>query len=216
MKKTLLFTYVLMLCNLTLFAQITKHPRILHTKEKSAIHVPPQEVPAGLTKIYSNLGSSKTDLYNDTGGWVFYGPGYGGGYGYFLGIPFTPKSNSHISQVRVAVEYEHGANQVNLSIYGDADGLPGTLLAGPVTVTNLPEPGTCCTLAVANFALVAITGGTRYWVVADTPAAGTGSDFYGLWAFVPKIVPIASTTGFGWSVYSGDDQPAGEVLGTIP
>ncbi len=63
MKKALLFTYLFLPCSLTLFAQTEQSPRIVHVKEKSAIHVPPQEAPAGLTKIYSNLGSSKTDLY---------------------------------------------------------------------------------------------------------------------------------------------------------
>ena len=32
----------------------------------------------------------------------------------------------------------------------DAGGVPGTLLAGPVTVTDLPDYGTCCTLAIAK------------------------------------------------------------------
>jgi hypothetical protein len=44
----------LVLRNLTLFAQTVKSPWMIHGTEKSAIHVPPQEIPAGLTRIYSN------------------------------------------------------------------------------------------------------------------------------------------------------------------
>src|SRR5580693_457636 len=70
LKKTLIFVCLLVLCNLTLFAQTVKSPRMIRGTEKSAIHVPPQEVPASLTRIYSNLGTSKTDLYNATYGWA--------------------------------------------------------------------------------------------------------------------------------------------------
>ncbi len=94
----------------------------------------------------------------------------------------------------------------------------GTLLAGPVTVTNLAGTGTCCTLAVANFSPVAVTGGTRYWVVADTPLTGTGSDFLGEWEWVAKpVFPQAFNDGFGWfASNSGPTEAAGEVLGSIP
>jgi len=105
---------------------------------------------------------------------------------------------------------------VNLSIYNDASGAPGTLLAGPVTVTNLPSFGTCCTLAIAYFSPVAVTGGTQYWVVADAPASGTGSNFAGIWDYAARVFPVAFDEGAGWVASSADALPAGEVLGTIP
>lgn len=218
MKKTLMFVCLLTLCHLTLFAQSVINPRIVHTTEKSAIHVPSQEPDAALKKIYSNLGTSKTGLYDDTNGWLLAGPGANGGSPVFVAMPFTPKSNSHVSQVQVAVQWNGtGANQVNLSIYEDTNGVPGTLLAGPVTVTNLPEWGTCCTLAVANFTSVAVTGKTQYWVVADTPLTGTGSDFSGEWEFVVlPALPQADNFGTGWQSFNGTFESAGEVLGTIP
>ena len=216
MKRTLLFVCLLVFCNLTLLGQTGRIPRIAHTTEKSAIHVPPQEAPAGLKTIFSNLGKSKTDLYNDSSGLSLEGPNAANG-AVFVGTAFTPKANSHVSQVRVAVGHLSGANQVNFSLYADLGGAPGTLLAGPVTVTNLPTFGTCCLLAVANFPLVAVTGGTQYWVTADTPLTGTGSDFYGGWYFVAPSVPDTVNTGSGWVQYTffGGDV-AGEVLGTIP
>jgi hypothetical protein len=215
-KKTLLFLCLLTLCNLALSAQTVRSSRIVHTTEKSAIHVPPQETPAGLKKIYSNLGKSKTYLYVDTGGWAEAGPNSSAGFTQFVGMPFTPKSSSHVSQVGVAVEYISGANQVNLSIYGDAGGIPGTLLAGPVTVTNLPSFGTCCALAAADFPSVPVTGAAQYWIVADTPLTGTGSDFNGAWDMVVTVVPQGFDNGSGWYGANGLQEAAGEVLGTIP
>ncbi len=218
MKRASLLVCLLVFCSLTLLGQIGKSPRSSYTKEKSAIHVPPQETPAALKTIYSNL-KSKTDLYNDTRGWVISGPKSGYFFTQFNGMPFTPKSDSTVTQVQVAVQYSGGgANQVNLSIYTDASGAPGTLLAGPVTVTNAPPTGTCCTLAVANFSPVAVTGGTQYWVVADTPLTGTGSDFEGVWDYVAEpVYPQASNRGSGWSeVIGSPGESAGKVLGTIP
>jgi hypothetical protein len=211
LKKTLIFVCLLVFCNLTLFAQTVKSPRMIHGTEKSAIHVPPQEVPASLTRIYSNLGTSKTDLYNGTYGWAVT-------VKQSVAIPFTPKYDSHISQVRVAASHANGANQVNLSIYEGSGAVPQTLLAGPVTLTNLPQFGTCCTLAIASFSSLAVSGGTRYWVVMDTPPTGTGSDFEGSWNNVAKIVPVAFTfqQGGAWNAISADDLPAAAVLGTIP
>jgi len=216
-KQALMFVYLLALCSPTVFAQTGERPRSVHITETSAIHVPPQEIPAGLETIYSNLGSSK-NLYNDQASWVVSGPNSSDTESEFVGMPFTPKSDSHVSQVRVPLYYFRGAsNQVNLSIYGNtSSGHPGRLLAGPVTVTNLPDAGTCCALAVANFTPVAVTGGRKYWVVANTPLTGTGSDFYGGWNEV-AAVPLAFNIGSGWYAQNVEDQDvAGEVLGTIP
>jgi hypothetical protein len=216
-KKILIFLGLLLLCNPSLLAQTSQH-WIVNSKERSAIHVP-QEAPEGLEKIYSNLGSSKTDLYGPSY-WNVFGPASGAGNGYtsFVGMPFAPRSNSHVSQVEVAVQYVVGANQVNLSIYEDSGGVPGTLLAGPVTVTNLPDSGLCCTLASADFTPQAVTAGTRYWVVADTPLTGTGSDFEGTWATIVKpVIPIAyNFKDEGWKGTNADTLIAGAVLGTIP
>lgn len=217
MKKTLLFVCLFSICNLTMLAQTGNRPRSGQIAEKSAIHTPPPEISKTLTKIYSNLGSKKTDLYDDSDYWYVNGSN-GLIFPQQLGLPFTPKSNSHISQVQVAIQYQGlGANQVNISIYGDAGGVPGTLLAGPVTVKNLPAAGTCCGLAVANFTPVAVTGGSHYWIVASAPSSGAGSDFVGgwNWSVNPQFV-AGIDAGGGWSTFNTDSRPAGEVLGSIP
>ena len=216
-KEIALLVCIMTLCTLTVSAQTGKGPRPVHTPEKSAVHVPPQEAPEALTKIYTNLGSSKTDVYNDTDAWTVSGPNSDIGFALSLALPFTPKSDSHVSQVQVALQYFSGTNQVNLNIYADASGVPGKLLTGPVTVTNLPDSGTCCTLAVASFTPLAVTAGTRYWVVADTPSTGTGSDFDGSWDWVAKpIILLGGNHGDGWYAFGADALAAGEVLGTVP
>ena len=176
-----------------------------------------QEPAVTLKAIYTNLDSLKTDRYDDTRGLAVLGPNSCCGT-QFDAMSFTPKSNSTVYQVQVAVQYASGgANQVNLSLYADSGGNPGTLLAGPVTVTNLPQQPTCCKLAVANFTPVAITGGSRYWVVADTPLTGTGSDFNGSWYFAVQTTPPYSVDlGTGWSFAPSLSELAGKVLGTTP
>lgn len=215
MKKILTFVCLLLVCHLMLFAQARQPDPISSTTEESAIAVPAQN-PAGLKVIYSNLGKAKTDLYWASAySWILAGPN--ASTTEFIAMPFTPKSNAQVSQVQVAVLYNSGDNQVNLSIYADSGSdYPGTLLAGPVTVMNLPQAGTCCPLTVANFPALAVTAGTQYWVVGDTPLTGTGSDFSGVWNHVAKDIPISFYKGSHWFKDSADNLPAGEVLGTVP
>src|SRR5271163_46970 len=117
MKKIALLISVLVSYNMTSFAQT---PRTVRTKEKSAIHVPPQKVPESLKAIYSSF-KSKTDLYNDTYGWAI-------SLEESVAVPFTPKSDAHLSEVRVPVKYIAGDNQVNVSIYAGPGSVPLTLL----------------------------------------------------------------------------------------
>ncbi len=215
MKKVTLVVSLFTLCNL-LFGQTDKSPRSVHTTEKSAIHVSAQEIPATLTKIYSNLGSSATDLYYDTDGLPIEGPNENNGYAIFEGMQFTPAADSHVTQVRVAVQYYgFGTNLVDLNIYSDSGGVPGALLAGPVAVGGLPDFGTCCTLAIAKFSPVAVAAGTRYWVVANT---GSESDAFAIWDTVVQGKTLASSVEANgtWYEEPGLLLPAGEVLGTIP
>jgi len=222
MKRNLSFVGLVALCNLALFGQVEQRPRILHTAEKSVSHVLPQAPPPNLEVIHSNLGP-KAHLYNDQDSLGVIGPACPlGGPSSFVAMPFTPKSDSHVQAVRVPVQYiGHGATQVNLSIYADEGGKPGSLLAGPTTVMNVPPWSlSCCTLVTAMFDPLAVTGRVRYWVVADTPLSGTGSDFCGIWFFVAhRPVPMAFNLnqGAGWSIVPTIvSELAGEVLGTIP
>jgi len=218
-KKILLLAGLLTTSGFTLFGQTVGHPQMLHHQETFAIHVPPQEAPEGLKTIYSSLGTDPNCLYNYIDTWLVSGPNSLVGLADFIAMRFTPQSNSHVSEVRVAVLYDGiGADQVNLSIYADSNGHPGKRLAGPVTVTKLPKTFTCCGLAVADFASVPVNGGTQYWVVADTPQTGRGSDFVGEWAGAvsPVLTLAANAAKTGWVAFNGNGLPAGEVLGTVP
>jgi hypothetical protein len=215
-KNALLIACLFTFGHLTLLAQTQAYPRMLHTRPKSAVRVPAQEVPAGLKKIYSSLGP-RNNPYNGNDGWGISGPNSIAQRSSFVAVPFTPKSNAHVSQVNVPLAYNgSGANQVNINIYGDSNGVPGALLVGPITAFNLPDFGTCCTLVGAAFQSLAVTGGTQYWVVANTPLSGTGSDFFGIWDIGVKDLPLAFEDNSMWFAVNGYNLPAVEVLGTIP
>jgi hypothetical protein len=175
-------------------------------------------LPAAIQKIYSNLGAAP-NAYSSSA-WLLQGPNAAGG-SQFIGMALTPTANAHVIAVRAAIQYNGaGANQVNLSLYSDAGGVPGALLAGPVTVTGLPSYFSCCGLATAVFGSpgVAVTAGTQYWVVGDTPSAGTGGDFAGTWEWVytPLLIGANVAAGGWFSFPAALQAPAGAVYGTIP
>lgn len=212
--------YVLALCGIALLAQSRPAAtRIVQTTEKSSVHTPAVLTP-GLARIYSNLGSS-TDAYNDGTGEVVSGPTSIIGFSLFYALPFTPKTDAHVREVKAPLVYNgFGANQVNLSLYSDSDGVPGTILAGPETIKNLPSFGTCCTMASWTLsAPLAVSAGTQYWIVADTPTTGTGSDFYGAWNFVYPT-PFVQASNAGGTIWAqqktGYFQTAAGVFGTTP
>jgi hypothetical protein len=212
MKKTMLFVISLTLCGASLFAEEAKvaPPNPGGTRFVGV----GEAVPDTLVKIFSNLGPS-TAAYDATGYYVA-GPLSVLGSSQSVGLPFKPAKASHAEQIRAGISWNSaGANQVNLSLYSDASGVPGTLLAGPVTVTSLPTFGTCCKLAIANIPSTALTAGTQYWIVADTPTSGTGSDFEGVWDAAPKIIIGADVNAGGWFSFPAN-VPAGAVYGTIP
>lgn len=218
MKRALLLVCLFALCNLTLLAQTGRVPQYAHGNDKSKVHVAPQAVPAHLQKIFSNLGPNQYELYADDWTWYVEGPLIGEGQ-QFTSVPFTPTANAQVSQVRAAIQYFSGDKLFYLSIYGDSGGSPGSLLAGPVTVTHLPNFGTCCTLASANFdPPLAVTGGTQYWVVASTPASGKGANFLGGWDWIYQTVPPVFYY-LPYIYYEGEEaalsEPAVEVLGTV-
>jgi len=216
MKRTLIVVCVVALCSAALVAQ--NGMRMVRTQEQSQVRVPAAEPDVTLKVIWSNTGV-KTHAYNDTVGWAVTGPASSGGKTQFVALPFKPKAASTAYQLQAAVEYGgSGANQVNLSLYSDNNGAPGTLLGGPVTVTGLANTGTCCAFATANLSsTVSLTAGTQYWIVADTPASGTGSDFVGVWDFIPTAPLNSFNNGSGWVSFTGYEQePTGRVFGTIP
>ena len=213
---------LLPLCAIALFAQSRPTgPRFIHTTENSKVHSAAQ-IPSGLATIYSNLGPA-TNAYNAGNGAFLAGPSSSAGTSFSYAVPFTPKSDAHVRQILAALSYllgTNGANQVNVSIYSDASGVPGTLLAGPITDVNLPSLGSCCDLpGLYVTPPLAVTAGTRYWIVADTPTTGTGDDFEGVWNFVYEtpFLQASNVGGFQWSqTHGGLNEAAVGVFGSIP
>lgn len=209
---------LLVLCSANLFAQDnSRMPRAVHTSEKSQIHIPAAaETP--LTRIFSNLGPA-ANAYNDTDDFLVAGSASGLGQE-FLGVAFTPKADSTVTVIRAALQFldeGNGApNQINVSLYNDAGGVPGEIIRGPHTITNLPEAGTCCTLATWHLSKgVSVFAGVQYWVVADAPATGTGSDSAAVWDAVFPSFPEAFNNGT-WVHSDGDMRFGLGVLGTVP
>jgi len=206
------------LCSVNLLAQESgRTPKVVLTAEKSPIHTP-AEAESTLVRIFSNLGPA-VNAYNDTNGYLVAGPGSGLGQE-FIGVAFTPKADSTVSEIRAALLFEdvgNGApNQIDVSVYGDEGGVPGPIIAGPHTIKNLANAGTCC--ALATWALekkISVLAGAQYWVVADEPATGTGSDSAALWDTVFPSVPEAVNTG-EWFPFNGNSRFGLAVLGTVP
>ncbi len=226
MKKILMLVCVTALCGITLFAQDLfgqdNDKRISRTVEKSNTHVA-AVTPETLTKIYTNLGVA-TDAYNDDIGWTVSGPENSViGEAISVAMAFTPASNSTVTEVQLAIGYAEGDNQVNIALYNDSgSNTPGTLIDGPVTVKKLPDFGTCCKLATAKFPSGAsVTAGSQYWVVAEEPTSGTGSDTWVAWSWVnlPNFLFAGNDNGAGWvstNTTVSSPPPAGSVLGTVP
>jgi hypothetical protein len=92
---------------------------------------------------------------------------------YWQGVPFTPSANVTVMEVDASVVWAEGTNEVVLSLYSDANGLPGK----PIHtwhVKNLASFGTCCQLAKGKSTLgIPLSGGKQYWFVTKTDSTDT-------------------------------------------
>lgn len=207
----------LLICALILSSTLlSAQQSVPDTTNASEVRTAAQEAPAGLVLIFGNLGP-KTSAFT-SGGWFVSGPNYSSGR-HFVAMPFSPKANSTVTQVQVAIQYNaSGANQVDLSVYTDNAGKPGTLIGGPITITKLSNCCVCCTLTIGAFSPgVHVVAKAKYWLVADTPLSGTGSDFLGVWNWVPPAKTLVGTNHTGWiSFPAAIQEPAGAIYGTVP
>jgi hypothetical protein len=177
----------------------------------------PDSNPATVT-IYSDLGPSTTDEYNDTDGYCVAGSTPTGATcstdEQWIGMPFTPKQGSHATQLQVAVGIFAGTNAFELALYNDVSGLPGTPLK-TVEIHNAPTFGSCCTLVIASLGTpgVALTAGTQYWVVAQADDTHAPT-FTGAWALANNFIAYNAAQG-GWANFPSAPE-AGAVKGTVP
>jgi hypothetical protein len=224
-KKTLLTLLCLMLSSLTVLAadngvviDTKAKPMTAHATNPSKVRTPAEVRPAGAKTIFSNLGPTG-NVYYDADGWLVAGPSSSLGESQFIGLPFTPAKNSTVTVIKTAVGYDaSGANQVLITLNkDDGSGGVGAVIAKK-TFKNLPDFGTCCKLNTWTLTKPAkLKAGTQYWLVASTPATGTGSDSLDVWALTVDDFFSYNVAGAGWTnslTFTG--IPAGGVFGTIP
>jgi len=168
--------------------------------------------------LYTNLGPTTTNEYYDADGYCVTGNNQAtcGSSEQWIATPFTATKASHATQLQAAIQYQAGTNELQLSLYNDVGGAPGTSLK-TVEVRNAPAAGTCCTLVSAPLGTpgVALTAGTQYWVVAsadDTRAA----TFAGYWAFTNFANVAYNPAQAGWTVFQDFGSEAVAVKGTVP
>jgi|HubBroStandDraft_6_1064221.scaffolds.fasta_scaffold177623_1 hypothetical protein len=193
--------------------QVAVHQRSLIVQDADA-------PPAGLVKLFSNLGP-KGDTYDDTQGYLVEGPTnpVTGDY-QWIADPFTPKKNSTVTEIEIALAYEgDGTNNAEVALYSDVKGLPGKALES-WNVKNLPAADTCCKLVkVTSKKGIKIKKGKQYWVLGLTDKASTTA--YDGWDFVynDAVGPIAfigTATNGVWTSYTAGPTQAFAVYGTTP
>ncbi len=157
---------------------------------------------------------------------------YGAGSGYllsgnkaqfapeiWLALPFKAKANLHAKTLAAAIAYTSGTKKVNLGLYSDDAGLPGTLLPdGQGSTTDIPTSGQCCELARVTLPGpgVALTAGTQYWLVAS-PDNIEAPDFKGIWQVSSLAVSAYEQPEqlINWTSFSAGWMAA-EIRGTNP
>jgi hypothetical protein len=124
-------------------------------------------------------------------------------------MEFTPSTSISVTEIDAAVEWIEGTDEVDIGLYTDADGVPGTLLKS-FKATNLQGNAGCCGFAVGKDKQgIPVTGGTPYWIAVTTDPDGANT--FANWMFNSSdqldAVPSAVNKGSGW-VSNGGAVPA--------
>ncbi|MGD0192443.1 MAG: choice-of-anchor R domain-containing protein [Rhizomicrobium sp.] len=164
--------------------------------------------------IFSNIGFDYPNgLYFCCYGGTVSGPGSQVGEQVWQAAAFTPSANATVSELDIGVGYVSGTNSVNVGLYSDASGVPGTALAS-ADVSGLGTFGSCCMTATLK-KKVAVTAGTQYWVVISTDSKSQST--WAAWNFnsTDQIDPVteAYNEGSGWTSYSGVPAFSFAVMG---
>jgi hypothetical protein len=194
----------------TAFAQ---GPAIAHTKH-SGVVIATREAPAPLKKIFTNLGPTATDNYNDATGYYLLGPTNSVSLPeQWIAVPFTPKAGAHVTELQVAVGWISGTKKVVVGLYSDNAGQVGTLLASGSS-THIPNFGACCQLVSVHITSTAVTAATQYWIGITTDDTGA-PDFTGVAESSNDVNSAANVALAGWATFS-NNWPAAAALGTVP
>ncbi|MFI4854002.1 MAG: choice-of-anchor R domain-containing protein [Phycisphaerales bacterium JB065] len=123
---------------------------------------------AGFVEIAGNLGPG--DSFNVVSGFLVQGPDEVSIGNVDQAVPFsTGAVGVFATTIELGMRLTDGLDEVNISIYSDAGGVPGAALTTTVG-TNLPGPNVP---ELASFTLdmpFLLDANTNYWIVADADA----------------------------------------------
>jgi hypothetical protein len=212
LKRALGSLFVLMLASGMLLAQNSRL-KVAHTVHTGPV-TPAQGTPSTLKVIFSNIGPTPSNAYNDTTGYYVLGPNNSVGLSeQAIGVPFTPKSNSHVTQLTVAVGWISGTKLVNVGLYSDAGGTVGAVLASGQS-SAIPAFGSCCGLVSVTIPSTAVSFGTQYWIVATSDDTNA-PDFTGVFQAANNGIIAGDVGQTGWFSFT-TNTPAAAAKGTVP
>ncbi len=192
---------------------LSKGGRVTSVTHGSGLYVAPPPHDDGATVIFSNVATRyPLGLYFCCSGATVSGPNSELNFQSWPALQFTPSANMSVTEIDAAVEWIAGTDEVDLDLYSDSGGLPGTLLKS-FKASNLEGNAGCCGFAVGKDSQgIAVTAGTPYWVAVTSDANGT--DTFANWMFNSTDqldkVPSAVNKGSGW-VSNGGAVPAMSV-----
>ena len=133
-------------------------------------------------KIFSNLNPLFSEPYLPGFGLRIVGPSVPFNVEQWRALPFTPRTSVEVKTLSAALSHTSGTNRINLGLYSDSGGVPGSPLpGGQGSLTDIPDSGDCCDLATLRLpGDVALSGGVQYWLVAS-PDNVNAPDFQGKW-----------------------------------
>jgi hypothetical protein len=148
----------------------------------SGVAAPNSASAAAKVTIFTNLGPATEPYFPGIGALISGKTSGAGGEG-LEALPFTPRTSAHAKTLAAAIAHTSGTKRVNLGLYTDNGGVPGTLLPGSQgSTTDFPDSGDCCDLAMVRLpgVGVALAAGRQYWLVAS-PDEINAPDFQGIW-----------------------------------
>jgi hypothetical protein len=189
---------------------LSKGGQVTSVTRGSGLYVAPPQHQAGATIVFSNIATKyPLGLYFCCSGATISGPTSDLGFQSWPAMQFTPSADASVTEIDAAVEWIEGTDEVDIDLYADAGGVPGTLLKS-FKATNLEGNAGCCGFAVGKDKQgIPLTGGTPYWVAVTSDANGT--DTFANWMFNSSdqldALPSAVNKGAGW-VKNGGAVPA--------
>jgi hypothetical protein len=159
--------------------------------------------------IFSNFNPDPSILYDGGTGWTIAGPSSGAGEAYSVAMAFTSSGTYALTQIDVAIGLIIGTSSVDLALYSDSGGAPGSQL-GSWTITSLTDFGSCCSIeSIFPGTSITLDAGAQYWLWASA-----GSDTFAAWSWnnIGQTGPMWSDSGDAGT----QTQGAYDILGVNP